>query len=107
MIFRNTAYDILFNTPSVGRTWDIYVSQEGASYSASGSTSSIIDNNDKSYTLQATANDLNANLINFKIVETNSPYYYTDGPIEIEIEVLTDNPITYDAANYLNQIEEF
>jgi len=105
MIFQNTAYDILFNAPVITRTWDIYISQDGAPYNLS-TTSSIIDNNDKSYTLAASAADMNANIVNFKIVETNTPYYYIDNPIELEISIVTDAPITNDAADYLNEIED-
>jgi hypothetical protein len=104
MIFKNTQYDILFNAPTVGRNWDIYVSQDGAPYILS-ITSFIQDNNDNSYTLEASSNDMNANLLNFKIVENNSPLYYGDEAIKFEISIITDDPIIYDTANYLNEIE--
>jgi hypothetical protein len=102
MIFRNTPYDMIFNAPAAGLAWTTYVSKEGGAYVASSASAS--GNNDKSYTLSISSEDMDANIVNLKI-EENSPYYYVDEPIILEITIVTDDPLTYNAANYLNQLE--
>ena len=103
MIFRATEYNLIFNAPTSGRTWDVYVSKDGGNYALTITSSASDFVGDGSYHFYASASDMDANIINFKIVENNSVLYY-DEPMQYEINITTDDPTTYAAMNYLNQL---
>ena len=104
MIFRATVYNFIFNAPTTGRTWDVYVSKDGGNYTLTTNSSASDFVGDGSYHFYASDTDMDANIINFKIIENNNPLYY-DEPMQYEINIVTDDPVTAESSDYLiNQL---
>jgi hypothetical protein len=90
MILKNHDIAILVNVNVTGCTWDIFVSIDGQPYSLT-IASTMTDNDDGTYTLVGASADMNANLVDFLLVETDSPSYDSLNPIKYEITISTDD----------------
>lgn len=103
MIFRSTRYDFTFNVGVASRTWDVYISKDGSEYELAEGTVAAISND--GYVFSATIADMDANIISILIIENNEPLNTPDFPIKYEATVVTEDPLTFNGAAYLNNLE--
>ena len=103
MIFRSTSYDFTFNVGIPDRTWSVYVSKDGGEYILAEGIVTPITNS--GYVFSATETDMDANIISVLVIENNDPTYDTTEAIRYEATIVTEDPLTFNGAAYLNNLE--
>lgn len=91
MILKGEEHSFSFNVGVDGRTWDIYVSKDGSSYTAITGTCEPLTMG--GYVIHASADDMDADVVNFLVIENNNPFLETGNPLKYEAFITTDNPL--------------
>jgi len=93
----------MFNVGIAGCTWDIYISKDGSNYEKALGEIVETSDSDGGYVFCASADDMDANLLTFLAIETNNDP--AAEPLRYECQIVTEDPLTYNGAAYLNNLE--